>query len=109
MDNLDNNNKPSAKSDTESASEISAARPVSIPIGTRLLTLTQGTALQGYAAWLVLPMALCNYQTQKTLKMVCLVKNHWYLLFYFDKHIYSRSCQMTMYDCVFSIQKHQFS
>ena len=105
MDNLDNNNKPSAKSDTESASEISAARPVSIPIGTRLLTLTQGTALQGYAAWLVLPMALCNYQTQKTLKMVCLVKNHWYLF----RQAHLQSCQMTMYDCMLSIRKHQFS
>ena len=74
MDNLNNNNKPCKKSDTGSTSEISTAKPMPIPIGTRFLTLTQGTALQSYATWLVLPMALCNYQQQKTLKMVCLVK-----------------------------------
>ena len=46
---------------------------VNVPFGTKLLTLTQGTALQGYTTLMVLPMAMCSsmFTSSKSLKMVC--------------------------------------
>ena len=82
MDKVDKNEPKSIsiKSGEGRVSTIFREHAVVPMAGTRLLTLTEGTALQGYATLLLLPMALSmqansmsHYHNQKPQELVCSV------------------------------------